>query len=317
MRKSKVQRYKEPGLVQLRAFCECVRRKSFSAAARALDRSHAAVWEQVRGLERKLGVTLLQRHGRQWQPTEDGQLLLELASSLVATMDSLAEVFAERRQGLPRTLSLVGTHTVIIEELAWPIVEFCREHPAIRMTILNYVGTPILDSVTSGDVDLAIVPLDLVGAAQRQLIVEPLCVRPAVLVMPAGHPLTRKRRLTLAELARYPLILPAAADSPWRKEVDEVFRRAGLFDQLRVFLEVSFVQASRRYVSRGLGIALIPLPSDAVEFPGVCIRPLGDLIPAEQVVMLWRRGAQPRPQARLFADFVRKWLEAKATRGTQ
>src|SRR5262245_50158970 len=218
MRQSKVQRYKEPGLVQLHAFCACVRHKSFSAAARALSRSHATVWEQVRALERKLGVSLLHRHGRQWQPTEDGQLLLELADPVIAAMDSLEDIFAERRRGLPRTLTLVGTHTAIIEELAGPIVAFCQEHPAIHVTILNYVRTPVVDAVLAGDVDLAILPFDLVGALPRQLIREILCVRPSALVTPVGHPLARKHRLTLADLVRYPLILPAAADSPWRKE---------------------------------------------------------------------------------------------------
>jgi DNA-binding transcriptional LysR family regulator len=314
MRKSKVHRYKELSTGQLRAFCECVRHKSFSAAARAMNRSHPAVWEQVRGLERKLGVSLLQRHGRQWMPTEDGQALLDLATPIVVAMDTLEEAFEQRCLGLPRTLVLVGTHTVIIEELAWPIVEFCRENPEVKVTILNYVGTPILDSVIAGDVDLAVLPHELVGVAHRQLTSEPLCLRPAVLATPEGHPLARKRRITPADIAKYPLILPAAADSPWRNGVDDVFRRAGLLERLRVFLEISFVQASRRYVSRGLGIALMPLPRDAVEFPGVVIRPLGDVFPSEQVAILWRRGAKPRPQARLFADFVQNRLQAGATR---
>jgi DNA-binding transcriptional LysR family regulator len=313
MRKSKVQRYKEVGSGQLRAFCECVRHKSFSAAARAMNRSHPAVWEQVRALERKLGASLLRRHGRHWMLTEDGQALLELAAPIVAAMDSLEEAFAQRCRDLPRTLTLVGTHTVIVEELAWPIVEFCRENPGIKVTILNYVGTPILDSVISGDVDMAILPLDLVSVPRQQLTAEPLCLRMAALATPEGHPLARKRRITPADIVRYPLILPSAADSPWRRGVDDVFRAAGLLDRLRVFLEVSFVQASRRYVSRGLGIALMPIPRNAVEFPGVVIRPLGEIFPPEQIAILWRRGAKPRPQARLFADFVRAQLGVGAT----
>ncbi len=95
--------------------------------------------------------------------------------------------------------------------------------------------------------------------------------------------------------------------------MDEVFRRAGLLDRLQISLEISFVQAARRYVGRGLGIALMPIPFNAVEFPGVVVRPLDEIFPSEQVAILWRRGAKPRPQAQLFADFVRSRLETKAT----
>jgi DNA-binding transcriptional LysR family regulator len=318
MRESKAQRYKEVGSGQLRAFCECANRKSFAGAARALDRSHPTVWEQVRSLERRLGVSLLQRDGRYWRLTEDGQVLLDLAAPIVDAMDTLEETFAQRCRGLPRSLTFVGTYTVIVEDLAWPIADFCQGHPEIKVTILNYIKTTILDSLTSGDVDLAILPLDLVSVAHRHLTLEPLYCRPASLVTPEGHPLAKKRRVTPADIAEYPLILPAEADSSWRNGISEVFERAGLLDRLRVSLEIGFIQASRRYVGRGLGIALMPLPLNAMEYPGVVIRPLDEPFPSEQVSILWRRGAKPRPQARLFADFVRGRVEAqlkKKTRG--
>ncbi len=118
---------------------------------------------------------------------------------------TLEEAFAQECRDLPRTLTLVGTHTVIVEELAWPIVEFCQVNPEIKVTILNYVGTPILDSVISGDVDMAILPLDLVRVSRQQLTVEPLWERPAALATPEGHPLALKRRITPADIAQFPL----------------------------------------------------------------------------------------------------------------
>ena len=53
MGKNQVHRYKELRLGQLRAFCECVRYHSFTAAARALGLSHASIWQQIRALERE------------------------------------------------------------------------------------------------------------------------------------------------------------------------------------------------------------------------------------------------------------------------
>src|SRR5262249_16370475 len=124
-----VHRYKELCLRQLRAFCECVRRKSFSAAARTLRMSEPTVLHQVRALERDVGVTLLQRRGREWAPSEDGLILLKLASSIVDSVDSLKEIFDQRRTDLPRTVTVLGSASVITEALAQPVVEFCRQYP--------------------------------------------------------------------------------------------------------------------------------------------------------------------------------------------
>src|SRR5262249_28767511 len=128
MARNVTHRYKELRLGQLRAFCECVRQKSFSAAARALGLSQPAVWPQVRALERDVGTGLLRRRGRDWEPSEAGWVLLELAASILGTVDSLKDLFEQRRRDVPRTVVLIGSPGILTEELARPVVEFCRLH---------------------------------------------------------------------------------------------------------------------------------------------------------------------------------------------
>jgi DNA-binding transcriptional LysR family regulator len=196
------------------------------------------------------------------------------------------------------------------EDLARPVADFCRAHPNVRLTLVNHVGLRTLDLLLSGDADLAVLPAGTDVVAYRQfLTAEPLCERDWVAAVPEGHPLERKRRLGLADLVRYPLILPEQG-SGWRQQLDDVFRTAGLLSQVQVALEVSMTLAVRRFVSLGGGIAVLPLPTDAIAFPGVTMRPLGNLLPREEVVALWRRGSPSRPQARLFIDFVRERLAA-------
>jgi DNA-binding transcriptional LysR family regulator len=132
MKEKPFHRYKELHPGQLRAFCECVRKKSYSAAARTLHLSQPAVWQQVQALERDLGVSLLQRRGRELEPSEDGLVLLELASSIVGAIDSLREVFDQRRNAVPRTLTIIGSPGVLTEELAQPVVEFRQQYPTSR-----------------------------------------------------------------------------------------------------------------------------------------------------------------------------------------
>ncbi|OAI47320.1 hypothetical protein AYO44_09785 [Planctomycetaceae bacterium SCGC AG-212-F19] len=304
-----VQRYKELRLGQLRAFCACVRERSFSAAARALGVSQPAVWQQVRALERAFQADLLQRAGSEWMPTEDGRVLLELAATVLGNVDALQDEFAQRRRDIPRTLVVIGSPGVVTEELARPVAAFCRRHPQVQLTLLNHSGARTLDLLLGGDADLAVLPLAAEVVAQRQLVVtEPLCARPWILAVPARHPLARKRRPILADIVRHPLILPEKENN-WRKRIDEAFRAAGLTEQVRVVLEAGITLAARRYVSLGLGIALLPQPREGLEFPRVVARPLDNpLLPPEPIVVVWRRGARPRPQARLFVDFIKNQL---------
>src|SRR5262249_33194932 len=124
-----VQRYKELRLGQLRAFCAVVQHRSFSAAARALHLSHPVVWQQVRALERDFGGSILERRGRTIEPTAEGRVLFELASSIVASMDSLHERFDDRCGAIPRKLVVAGSASVFAQDLAPVVVAFCQQHP--------------------------------------------------------------------------------------------------------------------------------------------------------------------------------------------
>ncbi|HEY7425886.1 MAG TPA: LysR family transcriptional regulator [Gemmataceae bacterium] len=303
------QRYKELHLGQLRTFCECIRQRSYSAAARTLQMSQPAVWQQVQALERDLGVSLVQRRGQQLEPSEDGLVLLELANSIVGSMDTLRERFDQRRQDVPRTLTVIGSPGVILEELALPVASFCRQYPRIKLSLLNYVHLSTLDMVIDGKADMAILPraLDL-GGNQRFLTSEPLAQRTWSLLLPADHPLLRKRRVTPADLVRSPLILPETG-SRWRQRVDEVFRAAGLLDRVQVRMEVAIPLAARRYVSLGVGLAVYPKSPGGLAFPNLEVRSLEDMLGFEEIALFRRRGAALTPQAQLFAEYTRSQLQ--------
>jgi DNA-binding transcriptional LysR family regulator len=128
--------------------------------------------------------------------------------------------------------------------------------------------------------------------------------------------LAGKRRISLADLVRHPLMLPRT-EMPWRKQFDDVLAQAGLLPQLRILVEVDITQAACHYASMGLGAALLPFSGEGLEYPHVLVRPLSDLLPGEEIVMAWRRGSTPRSQAQLFADFVRQRLaSARPTKET-
>jgi DNA-binding transcriptional LysR family regulator len=116
----------------------------------------------------------------------------------------------------------------------------------------------------------------------------------------------------LADLVRYPLILPGR-ESLWRGRSDEIFRNAGLLERRQILLEATPTHAARRYVSLGLGVALFPLPRGHLKYARLHIRLVDELLPAEDVVLMWRRAGRLRPQAQLFIDFLRVRLAGGRT----
>src|SRR5215475_7854408 len=99
-------KYKDIQLPQLRSFCVAATEGNFTAAATALGLSVSGVWQQVRALERELGVTLLRRQGRSVELTPPGRLLLELAQPHVSGIDSLVRLFEARYAELPQPLGV-------------------------------------------------------------------------------------------------------------------------------------------------------------------------------------------------------------------
>lgn len=81
---------------------ELARRGSFAAVARAIDLSVASVWQQIRGMEKEFGVSLVQVIGRQVKPTDEGRLLADREAPVVEGIDGLRELFRESSAEVPR-----------------------------------------------------------------------------------------------------------------------------------------------------------------------------------------------------------------------
>jgi DNA-binding transcriptional LysR family regulator len=295
-----IHRFKEFNLTQLRVFCEFLQQKSFADTARAMDLSHSGVWQQVRALERRLGVSLLQRQGRTWRPTEDGQALFDLISDVLRSVDSLDDAFRRLRKELPRELRIIATPGSATGELARPIAELKRQHPTTRVCVaLGTSSEQTEKELLSGSADLAVVTGSIIGRSQRpalKMIV--VRQRPAGLLVPIRHPLLRRPQPTLADLTLYPLIMPLS-DFLWRQRCDDVFQAAGLSDRVKVSVEVSLIQAMEEYVRLRLGVGLTALVSEWRPGPGVVKLPAAHLFPPDNLFLVHRRG-KLRPQAELL-----------------
>lgn len=140
-----------PPLTALRAFEAAARLKGFSNAARALNVTHAAVAQQVRGLEEVLGLELIYRDGRGLQLTPEGE---QLSAALTKSFGTIQETVAGLRDSASTNGLLVTMTPVFAQQWLMPrLGKFWSAHPDIKLNLLP--DRAFLDIRRKG-IDLAI-----------------------------------------------------------------------------------------------------------------------------------------------------------------
>ncbi len=290
--------YKQNRLKQLRAFCHAARTGSVSAAAEKIFLSQPTVSLQIQALEREVGTVLFERRGPKIRLTPEGQLLYELAQPLVEGMDKLHETFSAQCGRIDQgPLDIAAGESTILYILPEPVRRFVTRYPGIDLRLHNVTGRDGLAMLRADEVDLAVGSmLDVPDDIEYQPVVT---YRPT-LITPLGHPLAKGHEVSLAEIAKYGLILPPRHLSTWRL-VDLVFRQNNL--SYRVTLEAGGWEVIKKYVELGLGISIVT---------DVCLTandkleriPLEQHFPQRSYGIVLRQGKFLSPQTKRFQEIL-------------
>ena len=256
-------------LDQLHALVEVVRLGSFSAAARGLNLSQPAVSLQIRELEQRLGLELVERLGKQAYATAAGAELIDRAARIAREVDDAEDAMRRHRDGWLGRVR-IGTGAAIVTYLLPPLLRTLRRaHPDIEIVINSGTTERIVERLARNEVDIGLVTLPV---HDRTLVVQPLREDAMLAVLP---PSERAAPATMdaAGLARYPVILDAVG-AQMHALARDWFRDAGV--DVRPAMELDGVVAIRNVVSAGLGATILPVEAllgEATLAP-VVLRPL-------------------------------------------
>ncbi|HET9051289.1 MAG TPA: LysR family transcriptional regulator [Candidatus Dormibacteraeota bacterium] len=238
-------------LEQLHTFVAVARREHVRKAAEAIPLSQGAVSQQVRLLERTLGIPLLERAGRGVRLTEAGHDIERAAAAALHAALAVEEIAAGHRGLEQGTLHIAASNTAGVYRLPPWIAGFAEAHPAVGFQ-LELETTPVaIARLVAGEVELAVVegPFDDAGLESVVLDREEL-----LLVVAAGHPLTARQRLDVAALRRYRYLSRgrgAATEALARRLVGAGYGEGPV-------LELGHVDAIRAGVISRLGYAVLP-----------------------------------------------------------
>lgn len=276
-------------LRHLVSFAAVAERLHFRQAAEALALAQPALSRQVRQLEEAVGAPLLSRTRRKVELTPAGRQLLEQVLPLLDTLQAVPERVRAVAAGEAGVLRVQFTGLAMATVLPALLRRFSALHPQVRIELTESPTSRQLPALLSGEIDLGFFHPDSIpgGIATRLLLKE----RNGV-VLPAAHPLAKRARLALRDLADTPFVLfPRTHNPPFHDRLLQAFAAAGF--RPRIADEVWPRANAIGLVRAGLG-ATFMCPSEAKLLPQDAVfLPLHGPAPESRLVLGWREPAEP------------------------
>ena len=293
-------------LTQLETFLAVAEERSFSRAAVRLHRTQPAVSMVIRKLEEQLDEVLFDRSARDGQLTAAGELLREYAQRLLAMRHEATSAMDELRS-LERGRLLLAANEYTCLYLLPVMDEFRRQHPKIDMLVHRSLAIRIPEELNLRVAELGVMSFRPDPEQYRSIAVYGDTL--AFVVNPR-HALAREARVSIADLGNE-LFVAHNVPSPQRRKVIETFERHRTPLNMRV--ELPSIEAIKRFVAMGNGVALVPrltvereletgelvaIPVDEIEFRRV-------------LRLVHRRNAKLSYAATAFLQVVRGTAAAK------
>jgi DNA-binding transcriptional LysR family regulator len=294
----------------LRTFCDVLELGSVSRAAEANYVTQSAVSQQLSMLEKRYGQRLVQRSPKtRAEATEAGRVLYEEAKLVLERFQVLEHRLREGSNVVSGSVRVATVYSVGLHVLPPLMKAFLRAHPRVNLRVEYRRTNQVYNACLTTDADLGIVALP---TRKPQLSIIPLRTEELVLVTPPGHPLARRRRLTLQDLAAQPFI-GFDRDIPTRKLIDRVFRREHV--PLDYVMEFDNIETIKRSVEAELGISILPRAALASEVSAgsLSVRPFAGADLVRRIGIIHRAKREFSTAARAFIDLLLHELgEARA-----
>lgn len=241
-------------LHQFRFVREAVRQNfNLTDAAKALFTSQPGVSKAIIELEEELGVDIFRRHGKRIRNlTEPGRRILVSVERILQEVESLKRVgrdYAAQDQG---TFVIATTHTQARYALPRVIAEFTKKYPQVRLSIKQGSPQQIAEMVLHDEADIAIATEGMQD--HKDLVALPGYQWQHIVVTPPDHPLQSKDKLTLEDIAAYPIITYDSAFAG-RAKIDQAFQLRHLSPN--IVLAAIDSDVIKTYVEIGMGIGII------------------------------------------------------------
>jgi DNA-binding transcriptional LysR family regulator len=235
---------------QIETFLDVARLSSFSRAAEKRFRTQPAISSQIRALEDEVGAKLLDRSGGKVSITQSGKLFQKYAEEMLASRKAMMTAVAETER-VPRGEIIVGANEgTCLHILPEVFAEFKKQYPDVAVNIKRSDYAKILESVIDNSVDFGVISLPV---TDNRLTVVLIHRDELVIIAPPHHPLAKMKAATLAEAAKFPLVVPKLGHT--RDALENLFHERRLKPHYAMELDSS--ELLKRFVAADVGVGFI------------------------------------------------------------
>jgi DNA-binding transcriptional LysR family regulator len=236
---------------QLKAFLAIAEAKTFTAGARRVNVTQAAISMQIRQLEEEVGLQLFTRTPRRVILTEAGEYLLERARKILREHDSaLAEIAEVAGAEYGRLRIGTASGTFAMHQLPGIMQALKVKFPNSELTVASGTSERLVDRMMHGELDTAFVSLPVDNA---NITTESIFSDEIVAIAHPDHPLAKEKYISAATLSHENLILGERGGNT-RRMIDEFFAAANV--RPNVTMELSRQEAINLMVEANLGVGM-------------------------------------------------------------
>jgi DNA-binding transcriptional LysR family regulator len=267
---------------------------SFTRAAHRVHIVQSGISASIKELEEEVGVRLIERTTRRVALTDPGRVFLEHARASVAAIEGGIQAVREQ-DGIVRGRLRIGVLQSLNPYLDMPLVlkNIRFNHPQMEIEVRSTTAEAVPEMVRSGELDLGFHAL-LGTAIVPGLHVQPFIQDTLVAICARDYPLGKKGRVSIEELAKENFVdlIPGRTT---RKLIDREFSIRDL--HRKTVIEVGDVQTEVQFVSRGLGVAIVPsiLARAYPESPSLTVLTISD---RQSQLARWRLGIVTRARGK-------------------
>jgi DNA-binding transcriptional LysR family regulator len=293
-------------LGQLEAFVQVANQKSFSRAAEALFLTQPSVTARIQALERDLGERLFERSGRGVRLTEVGVCFLPHAERVLQALHEGRDAIEALRNLQSGSLILASATTVSTYILPGVLKTFRQRFPRVEVSVRTGRSEQVLQMLLADEAQVG-----LVRAVYHQDIeTKGLIEDELVLIANSNDELAHLGTISVEQLGDHPFIF-FDRNSSYYSLAQGLFRQHGVVP--RIQMELDSMEATKKMVEEGLGIALVPRIAVERELAAgslIEIELAGMRNPTRQIALISRRSRPLGPVAQAFVEIVQDMFVA-------
>src|ERR1043166_4709430 len=291
----------------LKIYCDVVRFHSFSRGAEENGVLQSSASQAVQNIEENLGVTLIDRSCRPWELTDEGRHFYDGCREVLERYDDVVASVKRTRASGNAVIRVAAIYSVNMRDMTQRVQEFGRQHPEAKIEVDYAHPERVLERVLSDEVDLGIISYP---DERKGLTIIPWHEQEMVLVCTPQHRFAKLKRVEFSEL-QDEIFVGFDTDLVIAKKIDRFLKNYGVDPNVAVRFDN--IEAAKRAVEAGSGIAIIPKPPlehelqlgtlAAVSLAGrKFTRPLG---------IIHRKGRKLYPNTEAFIEVLKNGAGAK------